>query len=496
MTTENLDIEYSIFFLLFTKERESVLIKLMEKGIQPDYFAPIFHREIYTEILELYKSKKSLLSLSMFQKHFLDRPGSNSDDSIKLKSFVQQIKDAKIAPADLPHAIDLMTEKYVTRKVLGGINISIDDLNRKPIGDILDDLQATYKTYRNLLDTDTISRVMGLKEGFDRRVERAKEVKANPDAAGMVCTGLKNLDKFIGRQSPGQFVIYQARTGVGKSMMLMGTAIANFKRGLKVMVITIEMSDYDYLYRFDSNLTGIEHREFVSGDITEEEDKVTHWKNRIMKSGPGEHDLMVYWVPSQCTPAKVESLITNNPFKPDVLIVDYAGDMKAGLKGVPDYDARSHAEIYSSLKEFAGKYNCVVYTAQQSKRGTGGKANTESGAWSDVASGKADIMMAIEVTKEDEDFITEVDGNMVIGRMTVSIVKGRNIPKCKTHIIPRFKRMNWLEKESDEMIPCGSGKEIKTGKKEAEEKIAGVHEELNRAMEADSDEDIDLLGDD
>ena len=204
---------------------------------------------------------------------------------------------------------------------------------------------------------------------------------------------------------------------------------------------------------------------------------------------------MVYWVPSQCTPAKVESIISNNPFKPDIVIVDYAGDMKAGLKGVPDYDPSSHAEIYSSLKEFAGKYECVMYTAQQSKRGTKGKADTESGSWSDVASGKADIMMAVEVTKEDEDFITEVDGSMIIGRMTVSIIKGRNIPKCKTHIIPRFQRMSWLEKEEADMIPCGSGKEIKTVKKTMEDKLTNAHKEMSAAMGSVDVELPDLLAD-
>ena len=83
-----------------------------------------------------------------------------------------------------------------------------------------------------------------------------------------------------------------------------------------------------------------------------------------------------------------------------------------------------------------------------------------------------DQMMAVEVTKEDEDFMTKSDnGSLIIGRMTVSIIKGRNTPRCKTHIIPRFSRMSWLEKVEEEMLGCGNGKEIKmkepsTGRKQ------------------------------
>lgn len=492
MRTENLDIEYSLFFTIFAKNGLMSLRRLLDKGTEPEHFGSLFHRQVFEHIVKNFRSSGDVMSLKMFVKHFLGRPDSQPDDEIKIKTFVNKVKVAKIRLDDIEHARKMLIECYATRKVLSAMGDVLEELEHKSLENILPKLQNIYKDTLSLLEEESQVRVMGLKDGLQERITRAEEVYKNPDDAGMVCTGLKNLDKFIGRQSPGQLVVYQARTGVGKSMMLMGTAIANFRKGLKVMVITIEMSEYDYLYRFDSNLTGIEHRQFSSGEITKDKDMVDIWKQRIQRLGKPDSDLMVYWVPSQCTPDKVENLIASNPFKPDVVIVDYAGDMKAGLKGVPDYDARSHAEIYSALKEFAGKFKCVLVTAQQSKRGSGGKASTETGAWSDVASAKSDIMLAVEVTKEDEDFMTEVDGNVVIGRMTISIIKGRNIPKCKTNIIPRFQKMSWIEKESEEMMVCGAGKEIKTDKKVKKEQIENAEEELNRAIQTSKSEDEEI----
>lgn len=497
MITENLDVEYSLFLLLFSKEKETVLRTLLSRNVEPEYFGAIFHREIFEQIVTLFK-QGTILTLSVFKTTFLSRPGSKSDDEIKMTQFLKCVKGAKAGLQDLDHLIDMLIEMYVMRKMLSKMSEAVDQLNKTPITEIIHDFEIHQRKLKSLLEKTSVRSVMGLKSGLDDRVARAKVVNQDPDTAGMVCTGYKNLDKWIGRQSPGQLVIYQARTGVGKSMSLMGTALSNFKRGLKVIVITIEMSAEDYLYRFDSNLTGIEYSEFSMGAIVNDPDKMAIWRERIKQCGKPDSDILVYWVPSNCTPAKVDDIIANNPFKPDLVIVDYAGDMKAGLRGIADYDPKSHAEIYSALKEFAGKYECVVYTAQQSKRGTAGKASTETGSWSDVSGNKADIMIAIEVTKEDEDFMTEVDGSVVIGRMTVSIIKGRNIPKCKTHIIPRFKRMTWLEKEENEIILAGSGKEIETVKKQFENKLksADVNLEVSSKHADTQTQEFDLLADD
>lgn len=488
MNTENLDIEYSIFYLLFTKAKTDVYHKLMDNNITSEYFSALFHRKIAEMLFKLLHDEKHY-TLSSFKNYFISN-NPDDNDNISYEQFEISVKENKSSLEDLDINIEILTECYATRKLYKTINESIDNKNNKSALELIQDIKYRCSMSEDLLSHNKVKRKMGLKSGLEDRIKRAEEVHTNPNTAGMVLTGLKNLDKWIGRQTPGQFVIYQARTGVGKSMMLMGTAIANFKKGLKVIIITIEMSELDYLYRFDSNLTGIEHREFSQGEIVTDTSKIEIWRKRIQKCGQSDSDINVYWVPDNCTPATVERIVEENEFKPDLLIVDYAGDMSSGLSGIPDFDARAHAEIYASLKRIAGKYNCVVYTAQQSKRGTQGKASTETGSWSDIASAKADIMFAVEVTREDEDFMSEVDGNVVIGRMTVSVIKGRNIPKCKTHIIPRFSRMSWLEREEEEMIPCGNGKEIPTGKKKSESKKVN-DSDINSPVKTDDETEND-----
>ena len=90
--------------------------------------------------------------------------------------------------------------------------------------------------------------------------------------------------------------------------------------------------------------------------------------------------------------------------------------------------------------------------------------------------------MAVEVTREDEDYMTKGEnGSLIVGRMTVSIIKGRNVPRCKTFIIPRFSRMSWLEKVEEEMLGCGNGKEIK---------VKGKHTQLEQPKTEEKEPDI------
>lgn len=480
MRIQNTDVEYGLFYMLLGKLQSDVYLRLVTNGVTPQYFSISFMRKLL-RIAFAYLAKGQFITYDIVANRYKSSGNYVDGDDVMIESLKADVNAHKMKPSEVDSYIDILIQCYAIRKLNKAMKDAADNNDQESVENLVEDIADACRNYKALMERNEVKRVSYLHGDLEKRVERAKEVHQNPDAAGMIRTGLKNLDKWIGRQTPGQLVIYQARTGVGKSMMLMGTALANFKRGLKVIVITIEMSDTDYLYRFDSNLTGIEHREFAQGEIVTDPDKMDLWRKKILKTG-GDNDLPVYWVPDACTPDRVEDIIKENPFKPDLVIVDYAGDMKAGLPGVPDFDARSHAHIYSRLKEIAGKYNCVVYTAQQSKRGTKGKASTETGAWSDEASAKADLMMAVEVTREDEDYMTKGEnGSLIVGRMTVSIIKGRNVPRCKTFIIPRFSRMSWLEKVEEEMLGCGNGKEIK---------VKGKHTQLEQPKTEEKEPDI------
>lgn len=494
MKVECIDTELSLMFGLFKYGKDA--IKVFDSSpAKEEQFANLVNRDIVLILCERLR-KGDVLSTQGFLTYYKNMQERPEKENLKVLEALRAIKTRPCTIEDFKVHCIALTEFACRRKFLGALNNSIDYVDKNFDG-TMTDLEKSFSEIRRMKNPKQVQTVMGLKNSLKDRQSLAKDIHDNPDKVGMCELGFKNIDKYIGRQAPGEFVLYQARTNTGKSMFLMHTALHNYKRGLRGIIITIEMSASQYLYRMDSNITGIEHKQFSSGSITTDTDLMKRWDNRISCVSSRDEDLLVYWVPSGCTPAKVRSIIANNPFSPDFIIIDYAGDMKSGINGVSDYDAAAFGVIYSSLKEFAGEFNCVVYSAQQTKRGVK-KVDTESGSWSDIASHKADIMIALEITKEDEDFMTEFEGVVYNGRMSISIIKGRNIPKCRTQVIPQFHKMTFIEKEQEEMMAVGfsSMKTKKQKVKEEGEKVAGGEIPIakeGKLSKCSQEEEINLL---
>lgn len=410
------------------------------------------HRIIFEKLQNIRNEGKSIPSLKVFREYITTEPTLSQQDITIIPKVLDEIPNCVPKFSDLDLITKTVTKLYVARSLIKKTNEIVTDIDKAEISDLLTELKGHINTGEEILNWDKAIDTMALKGDIDRRIEYVNNISKNPEETGLVQTGLKNFDKFFPRQSPGQFVLFQARTNVGKSMFLKNTALVNFQAGLNVLVITIEMNAMEWALRIDAEVTGFKHNLFTSGKLAACQNSITKWKEKVQNLGVlsnNKSDLMIYWQPSNCTPAKVDSIIAKCPFKPHLVVIDYAGDMKSGLKGMSDYDAVSHAQIYSSLKEIAGRHKCVLYSAQQTKRGVK-KVSDESGAWSDVASGKTDLMIAIEKTKEDELFETEINGIRYSQRLTATVVKGRHIPKeCYTKIIPNWEHMCWIEAEFD-----------------------------------------------
>jgi len=65
------------------------------------------------------------------------------------------------------------------------------------------------------------------------------------------------------------------------------------------------------------------------------------------------------------------------------------------------------------------------------------------------------------MTEEDKTFEDVINGKKYHGRRSITIVKGRNIPRLKTYVSCDFERMNWYEKEFFENDDPKNGKAYK-----------------------------------
>jgi len=479
LITEDVELEYSVLFAILKNGTET--LRDVKALVEEKDFTVPENRKIYSKLLELYSSTGSLPSHHGVIKLLLSEE-QTEDDKVKIKLCLKKIVKAVIEQKDVAPVCKKVREYRCVREMLKLFNSTVKNAETNDLEYLLTDIQRGVHDIRALKEQTVFKGQMGILEMLEKRKEYVTDVKQNPTKNGLIRTGFKWIDSHIPPHSPGNFVLYQARTNTGKSMFLMATALHNWLNGARVLIITIEMNEYDYAFRIDSNVTSFKHEDFASGNISDDKIKMAVWEQKIKACDKGQGDLFVYWVPERCTPDKIEAIISNHPFKPDLVIVDYAGDMKAGLRGVPDFSPTAQGEIYSRLKEIAGKFRCVIYSAQQTRRNVK-QIDTESGSWSDVASYKADIMIAIQKTKDDEleKIVDPVYGNEC-DRMTINIIKGRNVPKVTTRLYERFARMSWFEVDED---PNG-------GFKQADPKSKAETEAEYAQGEAPQEEKVEL----
>lgn len=123
------------------------------------------------------------------------------------------------------------------------------------LGSQLDNLRVRSA----VMGTDIISQAR-------KRYEEYEEMRANPDKF-QIATGFDRLDNIIGGWRRGEeLVVMFARTGQGKSWILIKSLQHAWRLGYRVGLIEPEMSDVKTGYRFDTLYGHMSNRSMVRGE--------------------------------------------------------------------------------------------------------------------------------------------------------------------------------------------------------------------------------------
>ena len=123
------------------------------------------------------------------------------------------------------------------------------------LGSQLDNLRVRSA----VMGTDIISQAR-------KRYEEYEEMRANPDRF-QIATGFHQLDNIIGGWRRGEeLVVMFARTGQGKSWILIKSLQHAWRLGYRVGLIEPEMSDVKTGYRFDTLYGHMSNRSMVRGE--------------------------------------------------------------------------------------------------------------------------------------------------------------------------------------------------------------------------------------
>ena len=246
--------ELQILNYAFTKN--SVQLFLVN-GITPEYFTT--YKEQYMFLIDYYNKYNQLPSKETFQAKFDGKWEwvIVTDNEDYLLSKLKEAKLYRDVIVDYNKMTDLIRDEKTDKAIEMMSSISQKYMQRSTTSciDLIDDRQLRYNSYE----------------------ERVK----NP-AKSYVTTGLAELDEILGGWDLlNESAMICARTGVGKSWMLVYFAMQAAKAGLRVGYYSGEMESDLIGYRFDTFFGNI-----ANGSLTHGNDAINEQYKNYMESMP------------------------------------------------------------------------------------------------------------------------------------------------------------------------------------------------------------------
>jgi len=208
-----------------------------------------------------------------------------------------------------------------------------------------------------------------------------------------------------------------APPGVGKSLYLANQAVKHLIENLKVVYVSLEMSEDRVAQRLDSISTLIPQGNLK---VATERSKLKQ-RHKILRERFSKSDLRIKEFPTGMATintirAYLNQLKSYEGFQPDVVVIDYMELLRPVREGMSEYEAQQR--IAEELRGLAVEQNLLVWTATQTNRaGRGARVITDEHLGDSYGKFRV-VDLAISLNQDEEEFDE--------GMMRAYVVKARN----------------------------------------------------------------------
>jgi len=237
-----------------------------------------------------------------------------------------------------------------------------------------DDPTRFSQMYARLEDAMKVDRRFDIGEEyfqtFEQRYVRVMAARAKGD---VFTTGITLIDQGIsgGGLLRGELGAWTGVSGTGKSLMLTGASVSNLYRGKRVLYITLEMDQDRTSERFDAQFADPARLHGVGiNNLYENKEIVFEGLRDFIKDKEDQRLLVVKHFASGSMDVPTLRAYFGQcqlyGFQPDLVIVDYVGEMK-DYPGMATWESRQR--IVSHLRGFAKEEDvCCLIALQPDKK--------------------------------------------------------------------------------------------------------------------------------
>lgn len=384
--------------------------------LDPSYFNVPEAKFVYAVIDKFYRKNETMPTRGMVHDTIL-RLLTVDDDYERILEYINYKADSREVPIIKDVLLDWARDRAY------GLVYSEDAISAYESKDYTK-LQQLIENAQRIVDVSGSGESFfdGIDEIFDKETEEK-----------LTC-GFKPLDKICNEGGPtrGEVFVFMAPTGVGKSVSLVNAGIAAFRKGLKVLYITLELSKHKTKLRFVGAFSRINIKSrFENEDVV---------RRRIDKERMTYHgDVILYEFPPDEISVDtiyqtIKWLKRVKGWAPDVVIIDYLELMISRNNEYNKDEYKKQKKVSTEIRGLAKNEHVLIITATQTNRNKddkkkgGGGGGGEAIDLSRIAEsyGKSmptDYIVSINQTSEEYNHG---------GRIRFYVAKNRNGPKFKT----------------------------------------------------------------
>jgi replicative DNA helicase len=330
--------------------------------IRPSYFIDERH-QLICRVLFDYIDKYKLIPIKTLVLQEIKDKISNRDDQTKFQYTAEaELIYKKYVPG--LETREALLDKIVNFAKLMGLKSAFDQslglIRRDP------ESENTWVKIQDLLKGALLVD-RNFEEGliyFDTFEERYARMEKEEETRERFTSGFEAIDDALLGGGPHRGEIYSwiGLSGSGKSLALVGAALKNVKQlGKRVLYISLEMGEDAIAERFDAQLADVDINK-----LQELKSKVKAAFDEHIQDHEDKRTLVIKQFPAgSMTVATLRAYMQQLQmvgFKPDLLVIDYIGEMK-DYPGMPTYESRYR--IVRDLRGLATEDNICIFTAMQ-----------------------------------------------------------------------------------------------------------------------------------
>ena len=327
-------------------------------GEPRDLFFDPAHQVIYGAMVELFNTKRAIDRVTLMS----EIGQSKEMDAVHNEAYITELVGAVPTSANIEYYSRIVLEKSLRRKLIDVCAGLTQDAYDEDVG-VVDLLDSAEKGVFALNEQQQTSRIYSLRDIVKDNVDRIWEQIQSGGGITGIPTGFEQMDLKLSGLQRSDMIVIAARPSVGKTAFALNIAANVARKGLAVLVFSLEMAKEQLVQRLLCMVGRVDSDRLRKGYLAREEFPKIQEAAAILTENKIFNDESAGLTPLDLR-SKARRHASQYPL--DLIIIDYMQLMS--VTGRYESREKEIARISREIKGLARELSIPIITLSQLSR--------------------------------------------------------------------------------------------------------------------------------